>query len=640
MPIYTIETPGGRKLKIEAANEADAMRGAKQWHAENGAAKPVGPVFQPGKDFAAPIAEAFDRVKADALWAGPDPKSNPLKQIAVDIPLHDVRMALNLGGLVLSPLAGLSNQLTSPASRALVKAGLPVYEKPAAPWSPGFGKAPRRLEGADAVSALKGQLDTALMGLRPGATGVKPLPARVAKPLEPDVRAARAIERAQARDRLAGEIPQGAPGAMPIHQGGENLTAMADVLANSPGPGRGVIRRAARDYEARAVDRTKADIARDLGGRNDFFETQNAMIAQRKAAADEGMAAMADAPVSLDENAIMALRSDLAKTAIRERARNALASPDPDVRAQGAALNRLADEVLDNPAGAQLTLRDAQDISRTLQQQATAAYRAGDGGRGEALSTLGKAIRSNAADPQRGGVQGYADWLKRYGDDISREEALQAGRDVFGGKQNAEQLRMAVDNMGETERALFQKGVGEALLAKVRGTRGDVGALRDMLNSEENASRLALAFPDDQAFANFMESAARRVSEREVNNRILGGSPTDPRMAARADLEAEGFDPLAAAGDVVTGNIGGLARGAAREAIKKLPRKSRSVIGDPDTNLALARALTNEDEMTRVLNSLNAARARDARLRAVLQRAAPLLLETGAASPEGPKTAR
>ena len=476
------------------------------------------------------------------------------------------------------------------------------------------------------------------MGLRAVPGAAKPLPARVERPAAPDVRAARAIERAQARDRLAGEVPQAAPGAMPIHQGGENLTAMADVLANSPGPGRGVIRRAARDYEAKAVDRTKADIARDLGGRNDFFETQNAMIAQRKAAADEGMAAMADAPVSLDENAIMALRSDLAKTAIRERARNALASPDPEIRAQGAALNRLADELLDKPGyalaggdGAQISLRDAQDISRTLQQQATAAYRAGDGGRGEALSTLGKAIRSNAADPARGGVQGYGDWLKRYGDDISREEALQAGRDVFGNKQNAEQLRKAVGEMSETERVLFQKGVGEALLAKVRGTRGDVGALRDMLNSEENADRLALAFPDDQAFANFMESAARRVGEREVNNRILGGSPTDPRMAARADLEAEVFDALGAAGDVVTGNVGGAARKAAQAAIKSLPRRSRSVIGDPDTNLALARALTNEDEMTRVLNSLNAARARDARLRAAAGRAAPLLVTGDAA---------
>lgn len=36
MPVYTIETPGGRTLTIEAADEASAMAGAQQWHAENG----------------------------------------------------------------------------------------------------------------------------------------------------------------------------------------------------------------------------------------------------------------------------------------------------------------------------------------------------------------------------------------------------------------------------------------------------------------------------------------------------------------------------------------------------------------------------------------------------------------------------
>lgn len=34
MPIYTIETPSGRKLDIEAADEATAMRGAQEWHAQ------------------------------------------------------------------------------------------------------------------------------------------------------------------------------------------------------------------------------------------------------------------------------------------------------------------------------------------------------------------------------------------------------------------------------------------------------------------------------------------------------------------------------------------------------------------------------------------------------------------------------
>ena len=36
MPVYTIQTPEGRKLKIEAADEAAAMRGAREWSAQQG----------------------------------------------------------------------------------------------------------------------------------------------------------------------------------------------------------------------------------------------------------------------------------------------------------------------------------------------------------------------------------------------------------------------------------------------------------------------------------------------------------------------------------------------------------------------------------------------------------------------------
>lgn len=37
MAVFTIETPTGQKLDIEAADEATAINGAKQWHAQNGA---------------------------------------------------------------------------------------------------------------------------------------------------------------------------------------------------------------------------------------------------------------------------------------------------------------------------------------------------------------------------------------------------------------------------------------------------------------------------------------------------------------------------------------------------------------------------------------------------------------------------
>ncbi len=41
MPVFTIETPTGQKLDIEAADEAAAIGGAQQWHTENSSKTPV-----------------------------------------------------------------------------------------------------------------------------------------------------------------------------------------------------------------------------------------------------------------------------------------------------------------------------------------------------------------------------------------------------------------------------------------------------------------------------------------------------------------------------------------------------------------------------------------------------------------------
>lgn len=66
MPIYTIGTPDGRKLKIDAPDEATALRGAEEWSAANAA--PVAPVeaepVAPAPVEAAPVAEPnmLDRI--------------------------------------------------------------------------------------------------------------------------------------------------------------------------------------------------------------------------------------------------------------------------------------------------------------------------------------------------------------------------------------------------------------------------------------------------------------------------------------------------------------------------------------------------------------------------------------------------
>ncbi|WP_332763904.1 hypothetical protein [Phenylobacterium sp.] len=728
------------KVLKPAGGEVAAAPASPKFRVIKPAAKDEGSVLQPIRDFTDPIKASISSI-ARGYKTGQDPL-----------------LGAKLVGAPLSLLSGITNQVTGPGGRALAKAGLPIYSKTPAPWDDNFGEAPELLQGDDAAQAFKGILDTALSAVSSGPAKAGPPAPKYARPLKPEVRAARAIAKMKELDAQAGPLPVSAPGALPVHRGGENLTAMAEVLAKSPGPGRRIIREGLRDHAAGATKRVKTDIATELGGKGDYFDTLDTLITTRKAEANSGIKAIETTPVKLDENSITALRSDLAKTAIKERIQNALASPDAEVRAQGERLARISDDfrrgkldisedgvvgktsftyglpdggqivgavngkdfrvynsasgapgqgegtrayadlatravrgggalqsdvevsasaarvyeklaeqgfkVEKNPAATPrdgggfeskgwvyrvtgapaaalrsdpmaITLRDAQDISRSLQQSASAAYRAGDGGRGEALSGLGKAIRSNAADPARGGVQGYAEWLKKFGDDMDSEAALELGKGIFGKGADAPVVAKQVGDMNDTQRALFQKGVGEALLDRVRGSRGDVGAMRDLLKSEEFGDRVALAFPDDASFSRFMDSAARRVAEQDVSNRLMGGSPTYPLQAARAELEADAAgDAIGVFGDVATLNLGGLTRKGLRKLIESAPKKSRSVIGDPEANLAASKALMSPEEETRLLNLLQIQRIRRAQRLASAGRAAPPLLQTGAALPK------
>lgn len=534
-----------------------------------------------------------------------------------------------LAGVPLAVLQGLTtNQVTGPASRALAATPLPIYDGNA------YG-APQALQGDQRQQAFEGALNTALMGVKPGRGFKPPAPLpKIAKAPKSEMRVGQAVERALQRDAvLPGDLKTSmasSPGVPAFQAGGENLTGLAEVVAQSPGPGQRIVRQAVRNHQAGATDRVQAEAAKSLGGTGDYFAKLDELNIARRTEAKTVMDKLGPQPVALDQNSILALRSDLAKTAIKDAAANALASPDPMVRESGARLNRLGADVLDRPGGQSITLRDAQDISRSLLDAADSAYRAGDGGRGAALKGLGRAIRSNAADPKAGGLAEYGDWLKKYGDDSDSISALELGRDMFKNSKDmsAEKLKSELGGMSEAALDNYRKGVGEAVVAQARSSKGGVGAARQLLKSREFGDRAELAFPDKTSFNRFMTSIEQEVLRQDRNNRVVGGSPTYARGSARADLEAQGSGPMDALASTLEGvlNPGKIPAAALKEAIKSLPRKDRSLIGDPAMNEALGRALSDPDEMTRLLNLMEAQRVRKANGgAAALRRALPLL---------------
>lgn len=106
MPVFTIETPTGTKLDIEAADQNAAINGAKQWHAQNAQSSPSAPAANAGET----VTDAY-------------------KGLGTGV----VKGALGMGGMV-GDITDLGAKGIKKASDYLSEAvGLPAYQPPATP---------------------------------------------------------------------------------------------------------------------------------------------------------------------------------------------------------------------------------------------------------------------------------------------------------------------------------------------------------------------------------------------------------------------------------------------------------------------------------------------------------------------------
>jgi len=657
MAIYTIQVDG-HKLRIQAPDEATALAEANAWKPEK--VKPSGPVFNPGKDAMRAIQPVLDRGKVgiENLRQGKpvDPLDNPLLS----------------GPLAL--IQAVTNQVTGPVSRAVGRSALPIYEPLPSPLSKSFGKPVKRLEGEARDLAFEDILNTALMGVRsvaPMRVGpLKPAPARVkASPAEKKVGAA--IEKAIANDGMTpmDVIAKTEKGVPSFQAGGENLTSLAEVAAQSSGPARRVLRAAGREYAATAPNRTKAEIAQSLGGRGDYFDTLDASIEARAKAAQPSRERAFAAPI--DPDAYGASIAPLLPRipgkafgyAMEIAKRDGVSANDlgiENIKVPGKPTMETVTEMVrervpgggfrDVPVQKQVRveapMEDAEFIisrptMKTLHyvkkgiDQELESYRNAVTGKLEVGNGLGAAtakLRSEYGQALRKANPDYDEFMQIWGDESGHIGALQLGRDALSGKgdMSAELLARRVKDMNDVERDMYRKGVGEALIDKVRRT-GDVSSMRALLKSDEIKDRVALAFPDDKSFASFMESAAKRVTEQDRNNQVFGGSPTYARQAARAELEADGGDFADLAVDVATFDAKSLGKKALKAGMK---RKAPSILSDPKMNEMLGKAMSDPDQLTALLNLLQAARASSAYRVSVAQRAALPTVTTAAAQKE------
>jgi hypothetical protein len=203
------------------------------------------------------------------------------------------------------------------------------------------------------------------------------------------------------------------------------------------------------------------------------------------------------------------------------------------------------------------------------------------------------------------------------------------GKNVLNNSAWPEEVQQELAAMDPAAMLHYRKGVAEALFKQVKSAKGDISVMRRLTEDQNLGEKIALAFPDDASFAAFVKSAATRVKAAERNNAITAQSRTAPKTAAMKDL-SDPQDPIEAGVDEAVNALsspqsvpGRLARG-----LSKVIPKRTGVLNDEEANAILGQTAINPDEITRLLNVLQATRAQNAIRQSQAARAAVPLAST------------
>jgi hypothetical protein len=605
MPTFTIQTPEGKKLKIEAPDQATALRGAEEWSAQNAGGRRKSGLSGVIDDLTEAPKAAWKNVadKYSAYSKGAEDGASRVKARSRDVGM--VRASIEEMGrpsakgpgvgdflaLAASPLAGVQHAILRPVAEGIASTGVRTYDTPS--MIEGVGdmaqgrapRAPRMMTQDESAKEIESGIGSALMGVR--STGL-PSMVRVPAAAAPTTAAERG---ARKLGRLAQQDPVRMTQAAAEMRSAGLQPTFADVVDQS---GAGVMRAAASrqtparqaavdfaDGRATGLPGQMSDQARRVMSndpRTPMEIAENLGQARATAAADQ-FGAVRGEMIDLAPETVQSLRADRGRAAIREAAAR---ERDPEVRA---ALNRLSDDALDNPGGTQITVGMADRISRVLQGQAQAA--AGDRDLAGMLNGLARDIRG----PARAAVPGYDEALRNYEAQSRLMASAERGEDFLA--RNTDEFAADVGQMGPDELALA-RATGRRAIERAAGENISAApgvARRIAVAPEQQARNAALLGPDD---AERLQQGMALVERGVQRGRLINPESGSRTALNTADQQAsQGVDLAARTGaNLAHGNIPGLALDGVKLLLRRM--QINDVEAEGLINLAIDPARTDE----------------------------------------------
>lgn len=307
----------------------------------------------------------------------------------------------------------------------------------------------------------------------------------------------------------------------------DEVQPLTEAVTTLPGKGAEGL---AKDLRVRGRGRTvreatAIDEALGTAGRSPMPEKE-ALVAARAAASDPLYAEARAFPATNDPRvALLAESDDMAQAlkvgAQRVRARNAVA------KAEGGATIDIPEE---GYAVAQL-----DEAKRYLDKLIARAKKNEDGGAVDVLTKQKNALTAiiDDATKRESGSPVYNEARAAYAGPSGQIDAMKIGQKAL--RMRDDDLAAAIAKMGPEERAQFRVGLADAAKRNPRWIQ-DVASENATAGGRERT--LAAAFDDPDQFAQFKAALDAEALGAETRNRAVRGSPTAPRAAAQADLNA------------------------------------------------------------------------------------------------------
>lgn len=589
MPVFTIETPAGQKLDIEANDEATAISGAQKWHADNSSAvgpdvlksAGIGPVKAAiGMAGALPDASAglhnlANNYLFDPLFnaiSGPPkegPKPPDINQLAgsenirkgvenITGPLYEPKTTqgkyaqaiteattgamVGPGGLGMKVAQGLGTGAGSEAAGDYFTGALKPYAQFAGGLAGGLASS-AGLKGIQGVKNFTSASDTGAQianeiggpQLKTGAVN------RVAQNIADDD---------LTKSGIAAKSQALGPDAMLLDMG-HQLEGRADFMAQTPGKAQNTVYKPIADRVDSgngAAGRLNDVLDTHLGPSRDVVDLQNKI-------ADLSNKYVAPAYKDLENKFPVINDNRLGELAQRPAIEEAMK------RAEGVAAN-YGEQV----NGTQPSIRYWDYVKKSLDQRINGMMRSGQDDLSSAQKAdLGGLISAKQAlvehlDNATGGE--YARARKLATTKPAMEDALEFGRSMFGNKLLPEQISSHIGGLSLAEQEMVKIGARREIERQAASSGNEGRKLRNFLSSNNNQQKLEsllgpnaskeignqlLAEDQFQGVANKIansRTATRLEGMNDTQAKTIGYSPTlvgvasaVPRMGVNALLE-------------------------------------------------------------------------------------------------------